>query len=50
MSTEPDAAGPRPKGFPLAAGAETGWSIFDDGVPYPVAVMFDSGSNTTAGR
>ena len=30
------------KGFPLGAGAETGWCIFDADVPYPVAVMFDS--------
>jgi D-serine dehydratase len=31
-----------PKGFPLRSGARTGWSIFDDDVPYPVAVMFES--------
>lgn len=32
-----------PKGFPeTAAGGATGWNIFDPGVSYPVAVMFDS--------
>lgn len=31
-----------PKGFPDATGAAPGWSIFDDGVPYPVAVIFES--------
>ena len=30
------------KGFPLGAGAATGWCVFDPDVPYPVAVMFDS--------
>ena len=33
---------PRPKGFPLAPGPDTGWSIFDADVPYPVAVMLES--------
>jgi D-serine dehydratase len=32
----------RPKGFPLRSAARTGWSIFDDDVPYPVALMFES--------
>ncbi|MEY2580778.1 MAG: hypothetical protein QOE09_627 [Ilumatobacteraceae bacterium] len=31
-----------PKGFPLRSAARTGWSIFDNDVPYPVALMFDS--------
>lgn len=31
-----------PKGFPLRFPQRTGWSIFDDDVPYPVAVMFES--------
>ena len=30
------------KGFPLGAGATTGWCVFDADVPYPVAVLFDS--------
>ena len=30
-----------PKGFPLGAGASTGWCVFDADVPYPVAVMFE---------
>jgi D-serine dehydratase len=31
-----------PKGFPLSTRAETGWNVFDNDVPYPVAVMFES--------
>lgn len=30
------------KGFPLDAQSDIGWSIFDRGVAYPIAVMFDS--------
>lgn len=30
------------KGFPLGSDEGVGWSIFDDDVPYPVAVLFES--------
>jgi len=30
------------KGFPLHGRGDSGWSIFDDDVPYPIAVMKDS--------
>lgn len=33
---------PRPKGFPLEPGPDTGWSIFDGDVPYPIVVMIGS--------
>src|SRR5690606_12916881 len=33
---------PMNKGLPLMRGAETGWSIFDGDVAYPVAVLIES--------
>ena len=30
------------KGFPLRGRSDSGWSIFDDDIPYPIAVMKDS--------
>jgi len=33
---------PRPKGFPLRAEGRTGWSIFDNDVAYPIAVLLRS--------
>ena len=30
------------KGFPLGAGAATGWCVFDADVPYPIALLFES--------
>lgn len=46
MTTRPIHA--NPKGFPLDREPAIGWSIFDDDVAYPVAIMFDSaiGHNT----
>ncbi|MEP7048121.1 MAG: alanine racemase [Ilumatobacteraceae bacterium] len=41
-TTEPLNTPAHPKGFPLRNAARTGWSIFDDDVPYPVAVLFES--------
>lgn len=34
--------GSRPKGFPLRGESDIGWSIFDDDIPYPIAVMLES--------
>ena len=34
-----DADASRPKGFPLRAEGRTGWSIFDNDVAYPIAVL-----------
>src|SRR5690606_41595418 len=31
-----------PKGLPFDSVGETGWTVFDDGVAYPVAVLLDS--------
>ncbi|MEP7114523.1 MAG: hypothetical protein ABI862_14755, partial [Ilumatobacteraceae bacterium] len=42
MSTTEPMAPAHPKGFPLRSTARTGWSIFDDDVPYPVALLFES--------
>ena len=41
MSVHDDDA-PRPKGFPLRAEDRIGWSIFDNDVAYPIAVLLRS--------